>query len=368
MDIEVLNQNFETVCIIDAYKSFIWTERYNEAGDFELYTDVNWDIINYVTQGAYLTIKDSNHAMIVSDVSITSDLEVGKLINITGHSLEKILDRRIVWGLKVFNTNLQNGIKILLNESIISPSDSKRKISNFIFRESTDSRITKVKLEKQYTGDNIYDIVTDLCSTNNLGFKVELNSNNQFVFSLYSGEDRSYDNGKNPYVMFSPYFENLINSDYYTSDANLKTIALVAGEDEGNSRKYLTYDASGEKGLYRRELFVDARDIQSEYYDENNQQQVLTDAEYKALLEARGKERLSEWTSTTAFEGEVEYFKSFVYKKDYFLGDIVEIENEYGFGGKARITEVVTSHDDSNGYAIYPTFELIDEDNKEGGN
>ena len=36
MDILVLDKNFDTQAIIDTYESFNWTDRYNEAGDFEL--------------------------------------------------------------------------------------------------------------------------------------------------------------------------------------------------------------------------------------------------------------------------------------------------------------------------------------------
>lgn len=365
MDIMVLNQNFESIYLLDAYKSMIWTERYNQAGDFEIYTEVSGEVLKYVEKDCYLSIKESDRTMIVSDIQIISDRETGNFIKITGYSLEKILDRRIVWGLKTLNTNLQNGIKTLLNESIISPSDSSRRISNFVFQEVTNSKITNIKLDKQYTGDNIYTIITDLCSENDVGFKLLLNNSNQFVFSLYTGVDRSYDNTENPYVIFSPSFENLVESNYYDTNIDLKTVTLVAGEDSGNDRKYLTYNPSSETGLKRRELFTDARDIQSEYYDENNEKHVMTEAEYNNALQTRGKEKLGEYKALTLFEGEVEPYNSFVYKKDYYLGDIVQIENEYTFGGIARITEVVTSHDDSNGYSIYPTFEMIDE---EGGN
>ena len=191
MDILVLNQNFETIHIIDAYKSLIWTERYNKAGDFELYTEISGEVLKYVTKDCYLSIKESDRTMIVSDINILSDLELGTFIQITGYSLEKILDRRIVWGLKILNTDLQNAIKILLNESIISPSDSDRKISNFVFQSIDDPNINAIKIDKQYTGVNIYEIVSELCTIYNLGFKVILNSNNQFVFSLYSGVNRS---------------------------------------------------------------------------------------------------------------------------------------------------------------------------------
>lgn len=372
MDILVLNQKFETIHLVDAYRSMIWTDRYNEAGDFEIYTEVSGETLKHVTKDCYLSIKDSDRTMIVDTIEITSDRELGNMIKITGSSLEKILDRRIVWGMRSLNTSLQNGIKTLLNESIISPSDSNRKIPNFIFEETSDSRITDIKLDKQFTGDNIYDIINTLCNDNDIGYKLLLNKENQFVFSLYAGVDRSYENTENSYVIFSPSFENLVNSNYFDTNADLKTITLVAGEDSGNSRKYRTYTASNETGINRRELFTDARDIQSEYYDDNNNKHTMTTAQYNAALDSRGKEKLEENSAVTAFEGEVEPKNSFIYKEDYYLGDIVQISNEYGFGGTARIKEVVASHDDSNGYSVYPTFEILKTDtmegNQEGGN
>lgn len=367
MDIFVLDEKFETINIVDAYQSMIWTDRYREAGEFELYTEVSGEVLKYIVKDRYLSIKDSDRTMIVSDMEIISDRDIGNRIKITGWSLEKILDRRIVWGQRLLNTTLQNGIKTLLNESIISPSDSSRRIPNFIFEESSDERITKLTMDTQFTGDNLYDVIYQLCLENDLGFKLILNDSNQFVFSLYAGVDRSYDQTSNPYVIFSPKFENLVNSSYFDTNADLKTITLIGGEGEGSERVYTTYSSSSETGLNRRELFTDARDLQSSYSDENGTEHNLTRAQYIEILQNRGKSKLAEYSNITAFEGEVDPFNSFLYKEDYNLGDIVQIENEYGFRGTARITEVVSSQDES-GYSLYPTFEMLDINNEEGGN
>lgn len=366
MDIQVMNDQFETIHIVDSYKSMIWTDRYRQAGDFELYTEVGGETLKYVTKDRYLSIKDSDHTMIVSDLEILSDRDLGNYIKITGSSLEKIPDRRIVWGQRVLNTTFQNGIKTLLNENIISPSDADRKIPNFIFDESTDERITKLLMDTQYTGDNLYDVIVEGCADNDLGYKIILNNQNQFVFSLYAGVDRSYDQTTNPYVIFSPKYENLVNSNYYESNADLKTITLIAGEGEGANRVYTTYSSSSETGLARRELFTDARDLQSTYY-ENGTEHTIPQSQYIANMQSRGKTKLDECTAIKTFEGEVEPYNSFVYKKDYDLGDIVQIENEYEFLGTARITEVVASQDES-GYSLHPTFEMLDNDGQEGGN
>lgn len=341
MNLTVLDEDFKTIKVIDAYKSLIWTDRYNEAGDFELYTEVSGEILKYVTENKYLVNTSSEHTMIVDSIEIISDREIGNHIIITGSSLEKILSRRIVWGLKTLNTSLQNGIKTLINENIISPSNSDRKISNFVFVESSDPKVLEAKIDTQFTGDNLYDIIVEQCSLNDLGFKIVLNDQNQFEFSLYAGIDRSYNQDENPCVIFSPKYENLVNSNYYESNAEYKNVTLIGGQGEGNERVYTTVGSGS--GLERRELFTDARDLSPN--DISNDQ-------YISNLKNRGEEKLAENSETVTFDGEVEAVNSYIYREDYYLGDIVQIENEYDQDGTTRITEVITSIDDG-GFSIY---------------
>ena len=345
MNIFVLNQNFETVDIIDSYESAIWTDRYCGFGDCEIYTFFDPSIIQKVRQDYYLLNLESEHLMIVEGIQIDSDAESGNHLRITGRSLESILNRRIVWQQTSVTGSLQNALKSLITASIISPSIADRQISNFVFEDSTDPDILAATLEAQYTGDNIYDIVVSACETYNFGFKVTLNNQNQFVFKLYKGEDRSYDQMTNPYVVFSPSFENIINSNYVDSTEVMKNVTLVAGEDQGEQRRTLVVGAG--TGLARRELYTDARDIQSEKV-----------TNYNEALRQRGLEQLIENSRTVSFEGQVEATKMFVYGTDFFMGDIIQIANEYGIEGAARVVEFIHS-EDANGLQMYPTFEAI---------
>ena len=355
MDVTVLNTNLDAISIVDVYESFIWTDRYYEYGDFELFTSMTDTILSYIRQDYYLQSRESEHVMIIEKIRINSDSENGNHITVTGRSLESILDRRIVWGQKTITGNLQNGIRTLLNENVISPADNKRRISNFIFEASTDPAITSLKIDAQYTGDNLYDVINKICSERSIGFKVTLNNNKQFVFKLYAGADRSYDQSVNPYVIFSPKFENIINSNYVESKSALKTVTLVGGEGEGSARKYTT--VGGGSGLNRRELFTDARDISSDVGDGV----VLSDAAYTAQLQQRGKEKLAENTDVTSLEGQVETTVMFRYGEDFFNGDVVQIANEYGHETKARIVEIVMSEDE-DGNSVYPTFKTIEQE------
>ena len=98
---------------------------------------------------------------------------------------------------------------------------------------------------------------------------------------------------------------------------------------------------------------ADARDISSDTEDGT-----LSDAEYMAQLRTKGLKNLADHIVTTAFEGEVEVTRLFKYGEDFFIGDIVQIANEYGNEGSAYISELVISNSEE-GLSIYPTFKTI---------
>ena len=219
MEFLVLNTKFEAVAILDAFESFIWTDLYSKCGDFEIYTSSDRQIIETLKEDFYIWTEDSEHVMIIENRKIITDVEEGNKFLVSGRSLESILDRRIVWNQILLDGYFQTQIKRLLTENVINPSDSNRKISNFIFEETDDPYILSLKVQMQYTGDNLYEVVCKLCESVSVGFKITLNDNNQFVFKLYSGVDRTYDQETNPDVVFSPIVENIIDSKLYESKA-----------------------------------------------------------------------------------------------------------------------------------------------------
>lgn len=372
MDVLVLNTDIELVGIIDSYISLIWNDRYNEAGDFEILLPMDTPALNFIKEDYYLINNNSEHAMIIEDLYITTDVEQGKRLKITGHSLEKILDRRIVWNktsfAKTYKSDnitvdttplLQDAIEKLIRENIISPAMAARKIPNFVFEKSTDEAITSQEIEAQYRGESIYEIISSLCKERHIGFKIVLDSNKQFVFTLYAGVDRTYDQIKNPYVVFSPNNDNLFNSTYCKARSSFKNVALVVPEESDDTSKAEYQDpvvVGNELGLARREIFADGSDISIEVDNDTT----LTPTQYRAHLKQRGIDTLIENLEYEAFDGEVEATIMYKYGEDFFMGDYVQIEDEYGHQGKAYISEFIISHDTS-GINMYPTFITLQE-------
>lgn len=344
MDIHVFDNNLNFVGVIDEYSSLIWTDRYNKCGDFELVTIPNTQTLDLLVPDYYIAINDSrfksNRMMIIEDLEIQTDSESEPKLTVTGRSLESILDRRIVWGEKALNGTLQNGVKQLLNDSIISPSDSKRRISNFIFEENPSSVLATININTTFKGTSILEAITELCSTCRVGFGVTLNELNQFVFRLYLGVDRSYEQVNNPYVVFSNDFDNLSNTKYIEKSSTYKNCTFVMGSDNYNATV-----AGEETGLDRREVFTDASGSSK---DVN-------------VLASKGEENLAKCTYTVSFDGEADPSAMYQYLRDYNIGDIVEIVNEYGIEGQVRISEYIQS-DDSSGFTAYPSFTRLEDE------
>lgn len=98
MELYILNTVFESVAVIDWFESLIWSDRYDQAGDMELYMAMQNSLLNFLKQDFYIWTADSEHTMIIEDINITSDTEDGNKLLVTGRSLESILERRIIWG------------------------------------------------------------------------------------------------------------------------------------------------------------------------------------------------------------------------------------------------------------------------------
>lgn len=344
MELYVLDKDFSASGIIDDYKSLIWSKRYAEFGDCEVYVGAKAEYLELLTVGRYLVRNDDDMVCRIETVELETDEENGDCLIITGYDCRKILSQRIVWSQTNFTGTVENYVRKLVNDAIVNPALSERKIANF--KLGTVLGLTD-RIEQQTTYSNLGEKIIELSKTYGYGSKVTL-IDGIFTFNLYEGTDRSYSQSENPYVVFSSDFDNIISSVYKSDSSNRKNVALVGGEGEGASRKRVTVGDSS--GLDRYELFVDAQSVSSDL------EEGQTLESYEDALKSKGVEELSEYEVVTSFDGEVEPNYSYKYKEDYGLGDIVQVRNDYGVEASARITEVIETWDE-NGYSVIPTFE-----------
>ena len=362
MEFMVLDKNYEAIAMIDTFTSAIWTVRYDECGDFELYTPVHLDYLQSMQIGNYLWNRDSDRLMIIETVEILTSYDgEGPKLTVTGRSLESILDRRIIVSSDVFSGTLPAVISSILTKEVIS-SGSNRAIPNFRYKTTTDTRITGITgLEFTARGENVYDIVCSLCQQYKVGWRILPYGSGGFEFELYMGVDRSYDQNEVPYVVFSPSFENLLNSNYIKSYKAYKNAVYAVGtwQEEVTIDSQTTYEEAEvtawgysedaePTGLARREMFIDNGGV-------NDGEQGGDSTSWNKINKEKGLTELGQHQTTTAFEGNLEATRQYVYREDFDIGDIVQVANEFDITGTVYISEVVMSQD-VNGVTITPTF------------
>lgn len=77
MELYILNQTFKRVAVIDQYRSLIWTRRYWDVGDFELYIPADPDLLQYLQIGFYVFREDCENTMMIEHIEIKTDAENG---------------------------------------------------------------------------------------------------------------------------------------------------------------------------------------------------------------------------------------------------------------------------------------------------
>lgn len=385
----LLDKDFNMEYVIDVFESLIWTVRYKEAGDFELYTPISEDVISKFAVGKYL-LNDSfwDKTLDKAHLMIIESLELDEThLKITGRDLKSILSRRIVWGRKIVekNTNVHDIIKNLVTEAFISPIEpqdvtnpythevtdrsaqrSARILSSFVF-DNVDGTWESTDEDINYDNQNLLEAIEDLCSKFKIGYEVLFKfSDKRFHMQLIKPVDRSWNQTKVPPVVFSAEFGNLASSKYLESVENYKNVAFVRGMQETDDEidKFTQTAIFGDaSGLDRREVYIDASDLAKT--DDTGTIKADYDT-YQNMIEEKGRSEMSKraYSHIKSYEGEADNAADqYEFMKDYKIGDMVEIVTSYGMGNIVRISEMVLSLSTS-GHTLVPTFESIEEDDE----
>lgn len=346
MEIYVLDLDMNILDVIDNYKSCIWTQQWFSQGEFELVVPANQEYVELLQENRLLcksTYRTSNgfkNVMQIKKIVISSDWENGNTITLTGKGLKNIVGNRVVWEQINQTGNIETSIRQIITENIINPKNAIRKIPNFVLGKVAGIDET---VELQLLGDNIAEWLESVGNTYNFGWDVFI-ENSKFVFELSKGTNRTYAQTNVSPVIFSPEYDNFLTSNYTKDYSEYKNAALIGGEGEGTSQRTATVGTAS--GLERYETYIDGSSVSSNT--------IITAEQYTELLQDYGKSQLNT-TYNDGFDGNLIYDGNFVLNEDYFLGDMVQVKNEYGISATPHIIEIIESEDE-NGITTIPTF------------
>lgn len=344
----VADTHFSRLCAVDDYTSFIWTTRYYDVGDFQLTIPMSSHNLRYLQVNNYVMRGDDDAEMgIIERREVTQDLNGQEVMTVSGRFLASILARRIIAQQTQVSGTIAQCVTQLIDVSAINPTDTARKLPITI--GTLD--IPATQMQQQFTGTNLLEAVTNICKTYSLGFAVHYDDeNDNMVFDMFTGVDRSYAQDVNTYAVFSTEYGNLQSSDYVEDASAMVTNVLVAGEGEGLQRKTVWASKGNPTGLSRYELYQDARNA-------STNDGAISDSVYYQQLQDEGMESLADMAQM--FAGQVT-FTNIEFGTDLNIGDICTIESvSWGMYMDARLVEVIESVGESGAYTVTPSFEAI---------
>lgn len=333
MELIMLDKNFIPCGIIDTFSSLSWTRRYYDVGNFNLQISIE-DYLR-IKNAMYIYSNSFDETAKIEAIKYTN--KIGKQnVVLSGRFLEILLYDRVINSTQQFSDITENNCRNLVTNFAINPSNTSRVISKLKLGEKKG---LGNKYVMQTTGDNLMEELYLLAKQDELSIKLKYNFiNDEIIFDVWQGLDRTESQNTNTFATFCKNFENINKDNYSLNDTQSKNFAYVAGQDSGENRVIVEVDKTN--GENRKELYVDARDLQ--------QEDDMSLDEYKETLYNRGLEKLAECNKVEIAEFFIDPLSNLVYKKDFDLGDICTYKNEeLGILVDNRIVEITEVYENN---------------------
>ncbi len=340
--LEIINKytlkKFETV-----EPSECWFElSYYEVGEFEVYAPATSRNLSALQKGNYVKIPNKRYIWVITSIEYTLTAGGARMISAKGYEAKWLLNKRVIQTPKELQGTITSAVYGLVNNALGTGAQAVRKVVGF----NVDNNNLLIDISgTQAPRGNLLEFVNELLKTYNCGSQV-IYENGQLKYTILNGEV------KNNSVKFSESLDNLLSSTYLSNDEELATNALVVSTVEEVDYTQ-TYD-TGATGIDRAEILVNSN-LNTKYEDVNGVEQETTPTStlFKGWQTEEAKNELIKHKEIKEVNGEIDLSTSlYEFDNDFYLGDIVGIQDEYfNFVLTPRILKYTFSLDAKGIYA-----------------
>ncbi|OAB31746.1 hypothetical protein PMSD_18345 [Paenibacillus macquariensis subsp. defensor] len=321
--VRILDTNFNLLGEIDNYESLQLTRRFYRAGEFEIHIALGKQSVDQLLKDRVIVINNQLHksGIITSRQIVESDNGIETLV-IKGHTLGGVLDRRVTVtdSYDRVRGSAETVMKHYVSNHIVNGVYAERNIP--FFAVATNQGRGKVT-PWQTRYEQLEKVIQEIAEVCDIGWQVALDFvTKKWVFDVVTGRILTAGQSLLPPVIFSHEFDNIQSQDYLDSDLQYKNVGYAGGKGEDEDR--LIQIVGSGSGLNRRETFLDC-----------------SSAMDAIELVDLGKQKLAEQKQIVTYNGKILDTGSFIYERDWDLGDIVTLQNKkWGVTMDSRITEV----------------------------
>ena len=353
MELYTLDANLNRNAIISNYKSYIWTERFRDIGEFEIVFPDD-DLAGgqaSLSEGTLVINSETDEPMEVETIERSIDEEGTAIITVSGRSLVNWLELRVSTRYADSGRRTSSFAASVIDRAAVSITGVDDIPDLSITNLATDT----ATFDFEAVDGTLYDDVKNLLDDIDAGLKVVMSKTSpKFRMYIYTGVNRP--------IVFSRRNGTLVSSSFLRSKKKHRNVCFVwykwtttdsAGkpvETVDYRRVYGNGGSASRSGIAMRACSIDATGINRADYPGTR---------FNNLLDRMGKAELAKWKYTKAVDGEIPDEQVYPYRKSYFLGDAVSFEDAYHVKSSVRVVEYIWSLDE-NGFKSYPTFDPIE--------
>lgn len=351
-----LDDSLRRDTVIEDFESFIWSERYSGAGDFQVVTKSTFANRQLLTPETMIAMNKSKYVMKIDTVVDQTDDSGIRNLTVTGQSLETLLDSRVAMPAITDTTTMPAWVVVdtpgnvcrymfdqICVEGVLNANDTIPFYHTGTLLPAGNIPEEPGTITVSAPPDTLYNTIKKICDTYFLGFRLIRNGDlGQIYFEVYTGDDKTSSQVILDPVIFAPNMDNLEDATLLTSTAPVKDVAYVFAPN-GSRVVYAVGANIDANGANRRVLLI------------NSSNTLDAGVELDDALEAEAQIGLANSRLVYAFDGELPQVTQYEYGVHYNLGDLVEERNSDGYGNQMLVTEQIFSSDNS-GEKSYPTL------------
>lgn len=374
----------------DSYESLIWTDRFQEDGDFELLTPNTRAARRFFIKGSWIIIQASKRMMIVETL-LQETRDGVSMLKVSGRSAESVYHSRFparvqfvggniivlgtnhpfIWSTGVTPVGILNDIadhalggglaglgKVFAG---VDPMDNSYNITFWVTVAHPDTfPPNNIPEPPPLAGANRYlekttsvrTHIIDIGKEFGLGHRITyspIGNNIQLFADTYTGVDRTSYQEMYPPIVFAPSLNTLDNTTGLDTLENSYNVCMVS--HKGRTIFVTDLGVDGDiSGPDRRVMQTTISAMEGEG-EETWDNPVLLER-----MEKVGLSELAKHRAKILFDGEVNAKNPYVYGEDYNVGDLVDIQDFDGNIYRMRVTEQIFNVD-GEGTRTFPTLE-----------
>lgn len=340
---------------VKEFKTAIWTERYDIAGDFKIVAEDDISLLTLLPKGTLISHTDTLEVMQVETHNVVRNEEKKLLVTVSGRSVETFSENRPTEG-----SDLSLETEGVANTEVLLATPSCHAAAHILKYKlepgtaSTDDEIPNLLVVESVTTHDaamdhpvkrgsVYSQLLEFLKMSKTGVKSVRPNGVQTTLNLvvHDGVDRTTS------VIFYAQYEDLRDAEYLTSIKNYKNYARVAGKVATRLHRHRDL-GSDLTGWDRRILYVDANDLEDEFTSPTT-----TDA-----MAGKGQAALDENRALSLISATISETARPKFKRDYEVGDIVTVYGEFSESQAMRVTEHILTVDET-GVKGYPALTAI---------